>query len=83
METDFASVTRSVLKAYAYSEADLARELGVSQPTVHRIKTGAVKNPGFATGAKLLDLLKRSGASTGAEAHSPTELPPGQDGAAA
>lgn len=58
METNFADMTIAVLEAYEYSESDLAKVLNVSQPTVHRIKTGAVKNPGYTTGAKLIELFE-------------------------
>ena len=56
MEPNFSDMTQAVLGAYGYSEADLAKELAVSQPTVHRIKTGGVKNPGFSTGSLIIQL---------------------------
>lgn len=56
METDFAQMTAEILSAYDLSEADLAEKLGVSQPTVHRIKTGESKNPGFSTGRQIVEM---------------------------
>lgn len=58
MEPNFSSMTQAILSAYGYSEAELAKELQVSQPTVHRIKTGEVKNPGFTTGQALISLYE-------------------------
>lgn len=59
MDRDFASMTSAVLESYGYSENDLAKVLGTSQPTVHRIKTGEVKNPGFSTGAQIVELFEK------------------------
>lgn len=53
-----ATITQAVLDSYGYSEADLAKVLDISQPTVHRIKTGQSKNPGFFTGKRLQDLYE-------------------------
>lgn len=65
MEPDFSEVVAALLGSYEYSEADLAREIGVSQPTIHRIKTGEVKSPGFTTGAKLMALYESRPLPTG------------------
>lgn len=59
MNTDFANLTQAVLDAYEYSEAQLARRLNVSQPTIHRIKTGEVKSPSYHLGAQLIDLYEQ------------------------
>ncbi|MCR9260746.1 MAG: hypothetical protein NXH95_13545 [Pseudomonadaceae bacterium] len=50
MRTDFSSMTREILNAYDISEATLAKMLGISQPRVHRIKKGDVKDPAFSVG---------------------------------
>lgn len=59
MNDDFAHMTLAVLDAYGYSEAQLARLLNVSQPTIHRIKTGVVKSPSYHVGAQIVDLYGR------------------------
>ncbi|MCG7932086.1 MAG: hypothetical protein ABW119_22575 [Candidatus Thiodiazotropha lotti] len=42
------------------SEADLAEMIGnVSQPTIHRIKTGEIKNPRWLLGNSLVELHKQ------------------------
>jgi DNA-binding XRE family transcriptional regulator len=56
MDIDFPSMVAEVLSAYGYTEAQLAKVLEVSQPTVHRIKTGEVKDPGFATGRRIVEI---------------------------
>lgn len=38
------------------SEADIAKQIGVSQPTVHRIKHGV--DPAYTTGKRLEELLQ-------------------------
>lgn len=58
METNFAEMTVAVLASYELSEADLAKRLGVSQPTIHRIKSGAVKSPNYHLGAKIHELYE-------------------------
>ena len=58
METNLSEVTKAVLSAYEYSEADLARVCDVSQTTIHRIKTGESANPGFQTASRLLELYR-------------------------
>jgi predicted transcriptional regulator len=54
---DFAQITEAVLGSYSLSEAQLAKRLDVSQPTIHRIKTGETKEPGYSLGRKLLELF--------------------------
>lgn len=39
-----------------FSEAEIARRVGVSQPTVHRIKSGT--DPAYTTGKRLEQLLQ-------------------------
>lgn len=58
MEPNFSEMTAAVLDAYGYSEAELARQLNVSQPTIHRIKSGEVKSPSYHLGAQLLTLFE-------------------------
>lgn len=58
MDTNFSQITEAVLTAYSLSEAQLAKQLGVSQPTVHRIKKGEVKDPGYSTGRALVELYR-------------------------
>ena len=59
MDRDFAEITSAVLDAYGYSEAQLARQLNVSQPTVHRIKKGYIRTLSYQVGAQLIDLYER------------------------
>lgn len=56
MDVNFSELTSEVLSSYGYSEAQLAKQLGTTQVTVHRIKTGATKNPGYLIGAELVRL---------------------------
>lgn len=56
MKTNFSELTHAVLTAYGLSEKQLAEQLGVSQPTVHRMKSGEIKSPAFHTGARLVEL---------------------------
>ena len=56
MDMDFARITSAVMRGYNWSERELAERLRLSQSTVHRIKTGATKNPGFTIGRQLLEL---------------------------
>lgn len=58
MEHNFSIMTEAVLTAFGFSEAELARHIGVSQPTIHRIKSGAIKDPGYSTGAKIKALFE-------------------------
>lgn len=59
MDRDFAEITAAVLDAYGYTEAQLARRLNVSQPTVHRIKTGQIRSLSYQVGAQLIDLFEQ------------------------
>lgn len=56
MDTDFSRLTSEVLDAYGYSEAQLAEQLGTTQVTIHRIKKGKTKNPGYSIGVELVRL---------------------------
>lgn len=56
MDVDFANMVAEILSAYGYKEAQLAKVLGVSQPTVHRLKTGEIKDPGFGLGRRIVEL---------------------------
>lgn len=58
MELNFSNITEAVLDAYSLSEAQLAKQLGVSQPTIHRIKKGEVKDPGYSLGKGLVELYR-------------------------
>lgn len=55
---NFSKIIKEVLAGHQMSESDLARELGISQPSVHRLKTGETKEPSYRIGAKLVDLHK-------------------------
>lgn len=54
---DWAAIVTSVLKIHQMSEADLAKKIGITQPTIHRLKTGEIVEPRYSTGSKLLKLL--------------------------
>ena len=66
MDRNFAQITHEVMAAYGYSEAALAKRLGVSQPTIHRIKTGQVETPNYTIGAALVALYESRPRSLGA-----------------
>lgn len=46
----------SDLVSVGFTEARIAALTGYSQPAVHRLKTGKMKEPGYSHGAALLDL---------------------------
>lgn len=56
MELNFAEITRAILVHFDLSEGQLAKKVGVSQPTIHRIKTGEIKQPTFQVGSQLVSL---------------------------
>lgn len=56
MDITFAQMICKILDAKGWTEARLAQETGVSQSTVHRIKAGKIKNPGYRAGAHLRQL---------------------------
>lgn len=56
METNFPKLVSEVLAAYDMSEAKLAKHINVSQPTIHRIKTGQVRDPGYSIGQAIIEL---------------------------
>ncbi len=58
MDRNFALITKKVMDAYGWSEAALAKRLGVSQPTIHRIKTGQVEVPNYTIGTALVALYE-------------------------
>lgn len=44
-----------------YSESQIAREVSVTahQPTIHRIKTGKTRNPGYELGNAIIELHRK------------------------
>lgn len=58
MQTDFREITAKILKQKGFSEAELAKEIGTTQPTVNRIKLGKIKVPNFELGQRLIELSK-------------------------
>ena len=56
MNANWQKITEEVLEHFEMSEASLARALGCSQPSVHRLKNGLTKDPNFSLGAALLKL---------------------------
>lgn len=48
------------LVAIGWSESRISREVGTSQPTIHRIKRGAMpRGPSFAVSQSVIDLAER------------------------
>ncbi len=56
MNTDFAKITTAILEGYGLSEGELAKKIGTSQPSIHRIKNGSTEMPNYGLGAKLVKL---------------------------
>jgi predicted transcriptional regulator len=52
MATDLQKVIKQLIKA-GFTEKELADKAGCAQPTIHRIKKGEIKNPGFSIGSAL------------------------------
>lgn len=55
---NFSEITRRLLTEWPFTEQQLAAHIGVSQPQVHRLKTGVTKQTSFSTGSRLLDLQR-------------------------
>ena len=55
-KVNFERVTSEILDFYGLTEKQLAERLGVSQPTVHKIKVGKTADPSHSLGEKLLAL---------------------------
>lgn len=58
METNFADMVAAILKAYDYTEAELAKRLDCSQPTIHRLKKGSVTSPSYQLGVQITALYQ-------------------------
>lgn len=56
---DFSKLTSEILDAYGYTEARLGEVLGISQPTVWRIKVGLTSDPGFGVGTRIVAVHKK------------------------
>jgi predicted transcriptional regulator len=60
MNISFPDLIERVLDSYGISEAQLARMVGTTQPTINRLRRGVHKQPGYMTGAKLMELLEKA-----------------------
>lgn len=58
MDQDFATVVSECLDAYVMTEAEFAQLVGCSQPTIHQIKTGKVKNPRYTLGLRIMEAYR-------------------------
>lgn len=58
METTIPHMTQAILDSYGWSEAELARAVGVSQAHVNRLKRGLVPNPSFTVGSAIVTLYR-------------------------
>jgi predicted transcriptional regulator len=52
-------MTIAILKGMDHSEQSLAKLVGTSQPTIHRIRTGRTKNPGYTVGVAIENLYSQ------------------------
>jgi hypothetical protein len=50
------ALIEEILKDERYTEARVAREIGVSPIAIHRIRIGITKEPRYAVGARLMAL---------------------------
>lgn len=56
---DFPNLIKEIINTGDMSEAKIADHIGnVSQPTIHRIKTGEIKDPGSRIGFAIVHLHK-------------------------
>lgn len=49
-------MARAVLDAYDWTQAQLGEQIGLRQPTIHRIVTGAATTTSYEPGTKLAQL---------------------------
>lgn len=59
MDTKLLSKAIADLNSAGYSDGEIAKQAGTTQPTINRIKNLKHKNPGFSIGQAILDLKKR------------------------
>jgi len=55
---NFSTITNKIMSHNHWSEQQLADVIGISQPALHRIKTGATNAPYYYTGVKLMKLYE-------------------------
>lgn len=53
--TDFQKLILDLVES-GMAEAEIAKAVGVSQPTINRVKSGKQKNIGYALGAALIKM---------------------------
>jgi len=75
MDKSFHEMTTAILAAYGWTEGDLAKRVGVSQPHVNRLKKGRVWRPSFQLGTAITALYRERPGSSDAEASAATEAP--------
>lgn len=54
--TNFQRVVAETMEAYNWTEVDLAKRIGITQPSLNRIRRGQTKEPRFTVGVKLVAL---------------------------
>lgn len=52
-------ITNRLLE-YGFKQADIAKYVGCSQPTISDISRGKIQNPSFTIGMALLDLARKN-----------------------
>ena len=68
MNKSLPEMTTAILDAYGWTEGDLAKRVGVSQPHVNRLKKGRVCRPSFQVGTAITALYRERPGSSDAEA---------------
>lgn len=58
MEVNFSQIVLDCLDAYVMTEAEFAQLVGTTQPTVHKIKTGKIKNPSYPLGVRIMEAYR-------------------------